>query len=102
MGDRARDDKNEVTLPMAPSEAEWARMTALDRLRVAASLPADLGLLPSEGTPHSNAIRRVHNVLDDHFSRRGRAVFIAENLAEAEAKLAEALAEIERLRGQST
>ncbi|MBL9103290.1 MAG: Uma2 family endonuclease [Myxococcales bacterium] len=81
MGDHARDDESGVTLPMAPSEAEWARMTALDRMRVAASLPADLGLLPSEGTPHSNAIRRVHNVLDDHFSRRGRAVFIAENLA---------------------
>lgn len=66
---------------MAPSEAEWARMTPADRRLVADSLPADLGLLPSEGTPHSNSVRYVRNTLDDYFARSGRQVFIADDLA---------------------
>lgn len=81
--DHARDDRSSESadLPMAPSEAEWASMTPADRLQVIDSLPADLGLLPSEGTPHSNAVRHVRNTLDDHFARSGRPVFIADDLA---------------------
>ena len=56
-------------------------MTPADRRLVADSLPADLGLLPSEGTPHSNTVRRVRNTLDDHFAHDGRTVFIANDLA---------------------
>jgi Uma2 family endonuclease len=84
MSERARDDRQgtaPVVPPMAPSEAEWAQMTPGDRRRVADSLPADLGVLPSEGTPHANTVRHVRNTLDDHFSRSGRAVFIANDLA---------------------
>lgn len=68
-------------MPMAPSEEEWARMTPADRRLVADSLPADLGLLPMEGTPHSNTVRRVRNTLDDHFAHEKRTVFIANDLA---------------------
>lgn len=56
-------------------------MTPGDRRRVADSLPPDLGVLPSEGTPHERTVRQVCNTLDDFFARNGRPVVIAANLA---------------------
>ncbi len=56
-------------------------MTLAERCRVADSLPADLGLLPTEGTPRSDTLREICNTLEDYIERGGRAVFIANDLA---------------------
>jgi len=81
MTEHARERQSGATqLPMAPSEEEWARMTPLDRRLVADSLPADLGLLPSEGTPHSDTVRQVRNTLEDYYSQNSRSLFIANDL----------------------
>lgn len=94
---------------MAPSEAEWARMTALDRMRVAAiglELRVQGGRLRFYNGPEMLAeaderiavleqmLASVDARLRDEAAQRELE---ARTLAEAEAKLAE----IERLRGQS-
>ena len=45
---RERMTAGDVRLPMAPTEEDWARLMPADRRLVADSLPADLGLLPTD------------------------------------------------------
>jgi Uma2 family endonuclease len=69
--------------PRAPSEEQWARMTADERARVVAMLPPDLPLdmLPNEGDPHRRAKRAALDALDGYFRRTGRKIYLSSELA---------------------
>ena len=73
----------EESMPIAPSAAEWAGLSAEEKARridrINASLP--IAVTMSEGTPHSRAKRRAAETLDSYFARTKRGVFIAEELS---------------------
>ena len=73
----------EESMPIAPSAAEWAGLSAEEKARridrINASLPVAVTM--SEGTPHSRAKRRAAETLDSYFARTKRGVFIAEELS---------------------
>ena len=73
----------EESMPIAPSAAEWAGLSAEEKARridrINAGLP--IAVTMSEGTPHSRAKRRAAETLDSYFARTKRGVFIAEELS---------------------
>ena len=73
----------EESMPIAPSAAEWAGLSAEEKARridrINAGLP--IAVTMSEGTPHSRAKRRAADTLDAYFARTKRGVFIAEELS---------------------
>lgn len=69
--------------PRAPTEEEWARMSAAERARVVEALPAamtELEFLPPEGDPHREVKVSVETTLREHFRRTGRNVYVASDL----------------------
>ncbi len=72
------------SLPIAPTEQEWHRMTVDEReqvqLKVLAAL-SDPRDLMSEGRPHKRAKTRALDMLGLHFKALGRVVYLAEEMA---------------------
>ena len=88
--------------PRAPSQSVWDRMSDAERARVVESLPSEFPVresAPPEGDPHREEQRQA---LEEAERRRDQAERAREEerraREEAEHKLAQALAEIERLR----
>lgn len=69
--------------PRAPSQAEWDRMTPVERERVVAMLPSEdsLELMPPEGDPHWNAKADARRTLEAFFRRTGRKVYLSSELS---------------------
>lgn len=105
--------------PRAPTDEQWAQMTAEERARAVEMLPSEFELGPPPELAivderlrffHGTAaledadelIAKLGSMLNDAFSRReeaeSRATAEAERAAKLERQLAEALAEIERLK----
>ena len=72
------------SIPIAPTEEEWLRMTPDEReqvqLKVLAAL-SDPRDLMSEGRPHKRAKTRALDMLGLHFKTLGRVVYLAEEMA---------------------
>lgn len=68
--------------PRSPSQAQWDRMSAGERERVLAMLPAEVPweLQPPEGDPHWEAKATTRTTLDDFFERPGRRIYISSEL----------------------
>jgi hypothetical protein len=83
--------------PRAPSEAAWERMTDEERARVVDMLPSELE--PPKGDPHRVAVElRAEAEAKRAEAEASRAEAEARRASDLERQLAEALAEIERLR----
>jgi Uma2 family endonuclease len=69
--------------PRAPSEAQWAAMTAAERARVVAMLPAEVPweLCPPEGDWHLDTKVTAKGTLNDFFKRSGRRIYVSSELA---------------------
>ncbi|UQA58169.1 Uma2 family endonuclease [Polyangium aurulentum] len=69
--------------PRAPSEEQWAQMSAEERAAVVAALPAEVPfeLAPSEGDLHTKATIGARLTLDAFFRRIGRKIYVSSNLA---------------------
>ena len=69
--------------PRSPSQEQWDRMSADERARVLAMLPAEVPweLQPPEGDPHWEAKATTRTTLDDFFGRTGRRIYISSELA---------------------
>jgi len=59
--------------PRAPTEEQWAAMTAAERARVIAALPTDMPweLHPAEGDSHRESKESACDSLGAHFRRQG-------------------------------
>ncbi len=68
--------------PRAPTEDVWARMSAAERERVVATLPADmpLELHPPGGDQHRKPKEKARDALDAFFRRVGRRVYVSSEL----------------------
>ncbi len=68
--------------PRAPTPEQWAQMSAEERARVVASLPAEVPfeLFMPEGDPHRKAKSRAVDALDGFFRRIGRRVYVSSEL----------------------
>jgi Uma2 family endonuclease len=69
--------------PRSPSMEEWAAMTAAERAKVVAMLPAEVPweLSPPEGDWHIDAKVRVRGTLNEFFRRAGRRIYVSNELA---------------------
>ncbi len=69
--------------PRSPSQEQWDGMSADERTRVVAMLPAEVPweLQPPEGDPHWEAKATTRTTLDDFFGRTGRRIYISSELA---------------------
>jgi Uma2 family endonuclease len=69
--------------PRSPSQEQWDRMSAVERARVLAMLPAEVPweLQPPEGDPHWDAKATTRTDLKDFFGRTGRRIYISSELA---------------------
>ena len=69
--------------PRAPTEEQWAAMTAAERARVVAMLPAEVPweLMPPEGDSHREAKEQATGTLGEFFRRAGRRIYISSELA---------------------
>ncbi|MEP7121525.1 MAG: Uma2 family endonuclease [Byssovorax sp.] len=71
-------------LPIAPTEAEWERMTPDERERLLVKVLDSLSdprSLMSEGRPHKKAKTRALDLLGLHFKTMGRVIYLAEEMA---------------------
>jgi Uma2 family endonuclease len=68
--------------PRAPSEEVWAQLSAAERARVVAELPASapFELYPPEGDAHRSARDGIRSVLDSFYRRIGRRVYVASEM----------------------
>jgi|JI10StandDraft_1071094.scaffolds.fasta_scaffold58894_5 Uma2 family endonuclease len=70
--------------PRAPSQAEWDALSEDERVRVIEALPAwmsEAELAPPEGDPHYLACATARDTLEEYYSRVGRSVYVASDLA---------------------
>lgn len=69
--------------PRAPPQDVWDRMTAEERARVVAMLPAEvpIELQPPEGDFHRVAKTRTTDTLDAFFRRIGRKIYVSSEIA---------------------
>ena len=75
----------ETGAPMAPPEAEWARLTEAERDRTTFALidaynTWERETQPPEGTPHAAAQRDLFDRLSQHIGHTRQGVFLATNL----------------------
>jgi Uma2 family endonuclease len=69
--------------PRAPTESEWARLSALERAAVVEALPAAMGeteASPPEGDLHYDAKNDARATLREWYRRLGRSVYVAAEL----------------------
>ena len=68
--------------PRAPPQAVWDGMSAAERAKIVASLPAGmpLELHPPEGDPHRKPKERARDALDEFFRSVGRRVYVSSEL----------------------
>ena len=68
--------------PRSPTEEEWGAMTAAERARVVAMLPAEVPweLNPPEGDWHQDAKVRAKGTLNEFFRRAGRRIYVTNEL----------------------
>ena len=72
------------SLPIAPSEDEWQKMTPDERERLLEKVLdalSDPRRLMSEGRPHKKAKSRALDLLGLHFNAVGRVIYLAEEMA---------------------
>ncbi|MEO5730402.1 MAG: Uma2 family endonuclease, partial [Byssovorax sp.] len=72
------------SLPIAPTEDEWQKMTPAERERLLIEVNDSLSdprRLMSEGQPHKKAKSRAMDLLGLHFNTLGRVVYLAEEMA---------------------
>lgn len=72
------------SLPIAPAEEEWQRMTLDERERLMIKVNDSLSdphHAMSEGRPHKKAKTRAIDVLGLHFKTLGRVVYLAEEMS---------------------
>ena len=72
------------SLPIAPTEGEWQKMTPDERERLLVKVLDSLSdprSLMSEGRPHKKAKSRALDMLGLHFNALGRSVYLAEEMA---------------------
>lgn len=72
------------SLPIAPTEDEWQKMTPGERERLLNEVIDSLSdprRLMSEGRPHKKAKSRAMDLLSLHFNTLGRVVYLAEEMA---------------------
>lgn len=67
--------------PRAPSQELWNGLTAEERAEIVAQLPSELPRAsPPEGDPHRIPKERARQVLEGHFRRIGRRVYLSSEL----------------------
>lgn len=72
------------SLPIAPTEDEWQKMTPDERERLLEKVLdalSDPRRLMSEGRPHKKAKSRALDLLGLHFNAVGRVIYLAEEMA---------------------
>src|SRR5512132_1132869 len=72
------------SLPIAPTEDEWQKMTPDERERLLEKVLDSLSdprRLMSEGRPHKKAKSRALDLLGLHFNAVGRVIYLAEEMA---------------------
>ncbi|MEO5729241.1 MAG: Uma2 family endonuclease [Byssovorax sp.] len=72
------------SLPIAPTEDEWQKMTPAERERLLEKVLDSLSdprRLMSEGRPHKKAKSRALDLLGLHFNAVGRVIYLAEEMA---------------------
>jgi hypothetical protein len=69
--------------PRAPTDEQWAAMTAAERARVVSMLPAEVpwDLMPPEGDWHRETKEKATGTLDDFFRKSGGRVYVSSELA---------------------
>lgn len=83
MAERIALWKLDLDDPRAPSQEDWARMTAEQRAEVVASLPSEFPpseASPPEGDHHYAAYSTARETLSRWFRERGRDVYVSGNL----------------------
>ena len=71
-----------ATLPRAPTQEEWDRMSAEERQAVLDSLPSEFpSTMPPESGLHFEEKARVGDILKRHFKKVGRTAFVGVELA---------------------